>query len=48
MGLINHAAERELLVVARGHPYERDALAAVFDALEGYRWSLVVASRRNY
>lgn len=41
MGLINHAAERELLVVARGHPYERDALAAVFDALAGYRWSLV-------
>lgn len=41
MGLINHDAEHELLVLARGHPYERDALAAVFDALEGYRWSLV-------
>lgn len=41
MGLIDHAATHELLVIARGHPYERDALAAVFDALPGYRWSLV-------
>ena len=41
MGLIDYSARRELLVIARGHPYERDALAAVFDALPGYRWSLV-------
>lgn len=41
MGIIDHNATRELLVIARGHPYERDAFAAVFDALPGYRWSLV-------
>ncbi|MFM7783702.1 MAG: ThuA domain-containing protein, partial [Gammaproteobacteria bacterium] len=41
MGLINHSAPRELLLIARGHPYERDALAAVFDAIPELRWSLV-------
>lgn len=41
MGVIDYGAARELLVVARGHPYARDALAAVFDALPGWRWSLV-------
>ena len=41
MGLIDHSATRELLVIARGHPYERDAFAAVFDALPACRWSLV-------
>jgi type 1 glutamine amidotransferase len=40
MGVIDYGARRELLVLARGHPYERDALAAVFDALRGWRWSL--------
>lgn len=41
MGLIDHAASRELLVIARGHPYEREALAALFDAMQDVRWSLV-------
>lgn len=40
MGVIDYAATREALVLARGHPYPRDALAAVFDALPDWRWSL--------
>jgi len=41
MSTINYNATENLLVVARGHPYERDAFCALFDALEEYRWSLV-------
>jgi type 1 glutamine amidotransferase len=41
MGIINYAAERQLLVTARGHPYERDAFCALFDPLEDFCWSLV-------
>ena len=28
MGIVNYAAEKKLLVVARGHPYDRDAIAS--------------------
>ncbi len=41
MGIINYAAERKLLVTARGHPYERDAFMGVFDELDDYQVSLV-------
>jgi hypothetical protein len=41
MSVINYAAERQLLVVARGHPYAKDAFSTVFDSLEDYCWSLV-------
>jgi hypothetical protein len=41
MGVINYSAGRELLVTARGHPYERDAFASLFDPLEDFSWSLV-------
>ena len=36
MGVINYAAERRLLTVARGHPYERDAFAGLFEGLEEF------------
>ena len=36
MGVINYAAERHLLTVARGHPYERDAFAGLFEGLEEF------------
>ena len=36
MSVINYAAERQLLVVARGHPYAKDAFSTVFDSLEDY------------
>lgn len=41
MGIINYAAEHQLLVTARGHPYERDAFCALFDPLADFSWSLV-------
>ena len=41
MSVINYNAERQLLVTARGHPYERDAFATLFDPLEDFSWSLV-------
>lgn len=48
MGTIDYGAQRELLVVARGHPYARDALAALFDGLAGWRWSLVEQPAASY
>ncbi len=36
MGIINYAAERRLLTVARGHPYERDAFAGLFEGLDEF------------
>ncbi len=39
--MINYAAQANLLVTARGHPYERDTIAAVFDTFDAYNWSLV-------
>jgi type 1 glutamine amidotransferase len=41
MSVINYAAPRQLLVTARGHPYERDAFASLFDSLEDFSSSLV-------
>lgn len=41
MSIINYSADKNLLVIARGHPYERDTIAAVFDTFESYNWSLV-------
>ena len=41
MGVINYAADRQLLVTAKGHPYERDPFAALFDELDDFRWCLV-------
>jgi type 1 glutamine amidotransferase len=41
MGIINYSAGRELLVTARGHPYERDAFCGMFEPLQDYAWSLV-------
>lgn len=48
MSLIDYGASRELLVLARGHPYARDALAGVFDGLSGYRWSLIEQPAAGY
>ncbi len=41
MSVINYNAAQELLVCARGHPYEKDAFSQLFEPLEEYRWSLV-------
>lgn len=41
MPIINYAAPRQLLVTARGHPYERDAFCGLFDELQDFSWSLV-------
>ena len=32
---------REILLVTKGHPYEREPFYAVFDAMEGVNWTLV-------
>jgi len=34
--VINYAAERRLLTLARGHPYERDAFRGLFEGLDEY------------
>ena len=36
MGIINYSAEKRLLAIARGHPYDREAFAALFEGLEDY------------
>ena len=41
MGIIDYSAARELLITARGHPYPRDAFAAMFEGLKDWRWSIV-------
>ena len=41
MGVINYNAPQQLLVTARGHPYERDAFAGLFEPLADFSWSLV-------
>lgn len=48
MSTINYSAANRLLVTARGHPYERDAFAAVFDGLEDFAWSLVEQPAAQY
>ncbi len=41
MSIINYSAAKRLLVAARGHPYERDPFAALFEDLDDFAWSLV-------
>lgn len=41
MSIINYGATNQLLITARGHPYERDAFAGLFEDLEDFSWSLV-------
>ena len=41
MGVIHYQAPKRLLSVARGHPYERDAYAALCDGLEEFDTCLV-------
>jgi type 1 glutamine amidotransferase len=41
MSIINYSADRQLLVTARGHPYERDAFCGLFEPLDDFSWSLV-------
>lgn len=36
MSIINYSAQHRLLTIARGHPYERDAFAALFEGLDDY------------
>lgn len=36
MDVINYAAQRRLLTLARGHPYERDAFHGLFEGLDDY------------
>lgn len=36
MSIINYSAEKKLLTVARGHPYDRGAFAALFEGLEDH------------
>lgn len=36
MGIINYAAQQRLLTIARGHPYDREAFAALFEGLSEY------------
>ena len=48
MSTINYSASRQLLVTARGHPYERDAFAGLFDGLEDFSWSLVEQPAAQY
>jgi type 1 glutamine amidotransferase len=36
MSIINYNAPRRLLTVARGHPYEREAFAGLFEGLDEY------------
>ena len=36
MDVIAYGAERKLLTIARGHPYDRTAFAALFDGLDEY------------
>jgi hypothetical protein len=43
MSTINYNADRQLLVCARGHPYEKDAFSQMFEVMEDFRWSLVEA-----
>ena len=36
MDIINYSASHKLLALARGHPYERDAYAALLSGLENF------------
>ena len=41
MDVINYSASKSLLTVARGHPYDREAFAALFAGLEDFDVTLV-------
>lgn len=36
MGIINYSAPRHLLTIARGHPYDREAFAGLFEGLDEF------------
>lgn len=41
MGIIDYHSPLNILVSVKGHPYERDAFAAVFESFEGIRHTFV-------
>ena len=41
MGIIDHHSPLNILISVKGHPYERDAFAAVFESFEGIRHTFV-------
>ena len=41
MGIIDYHSPLNILISVKGHPYERDAFAAVFESLEGIRHTFV-------
>ena len=41
MGVIDHHSPLNILISVKGHPYERDPFAAVFESFEGIRHTFV-------
>ena len=41
MGIIDHHSSLNILISVKGHPYERDPFAEVFDSFEGIRHTFV-------
>ena len=41
MGIIDYKSPLSVLISVKGHPYERDTFAAVFESLEGMRHTFV-------
>ena len=41
MGIIDHNSPLNILISVKGHPYERDPFAAVFESFEGIRHTFV-------
>tara|TARA_Y100000385_G_scaffold39492_1_gene36691 strand:+ start:1876 stop:2703 length:828 start_codon:yes stop_codon:yes gene_type:complete len=41
LGIIDHHSPLNILISVKGHPYERDAFAAVFESFEGIRHTFV-------
>ena len=41
MGIIDHHSALNILISVKGHPFERDAFAAVFESFEGIRHTVV-------
>ena len=41
MGIIDHHSPLNIMISVKGHPFERDAFAAVFESLEGIRHTIV-------
>ena len=40
MSIVNYSASHRLLTLARGHPYDREAFAALFEGLDEYDVSM--------